>query len=66
MTRCFTLTMLNLTLQVAYLDLEERQTFSLLSSTLRDSHEKETAQAERTKYWSIAGSLIGASIGVIG
>ncbi|KAL5014213.1 hypothetical protein ScPMuIL_008483 [Solemya velum] len=48
------------------LDQTERETFSALSSAVRDSHEKERARAERTKYWSIIGSIIGAAIGITG
>ena len=52
--------------QVDGLEQEERERFTLLSTALRDSHSKESAQAERTKYWSLGGSLIGACLGVIG
>ncbi|XP_067006275.1 mitochondrial potassium channel [Anabrus simplex] len=45
---------------------EEREQFSLLSSSVKESHEKERAQAERTKYWSIIGSVIGTVIGIAG
>ena len=44
----------------------EQDHFALLSSALRESHEKERARAERTKYWSVVGSIIGAAIGIIG
>jgi len=44
----------------------ERDCFNLLSARLRDSHEKERERAERTKYWSIIGSAIGALIGILG
>lgn len=43
---------------------EERENFSMLSSAVKESHEKERLQAERTKYWSIIGSVIGGLIGV--
>ncbi|PSN47287.1 hypothetical protein C0J52_15705 [Blattella germanica] len=45
---------------------EERDYFAVLSSAVKESHEKERAQAERTKYWSIIGSIIGTVIGVFG
>lgn len=45
---------------------EEREYFAALSSAVKESHEKERAQAERTKYWSIIGSVIGTIIGIIG
>lgn len=45
---------------------EERECFAVLSSAVKESHEKERAQAERTKYWSIIGSVIGTIIGIIG
>jgi len=44
----------------------ERDHFAILSSSVRESHERERARAERTKYWSIIGSAIGATIGIIG
>lgn len=45
---------------------EERENFSTLSSAVKESHEKERIQAERTKYWSIIGSIIGTMIGIGG
>lgn len=45
---------------------EEREHFSILSHTVRDSHEKERAQAEKTKYWSIIGSVVGTMFGIFG
>ncbi len=45
---------------------EERENFAILSHTVRDSHEKERAQAEKTKYWSIIGSVLGTMVGVLG
>jgi len=44
----------------------ERESFAALSSAVRESHERERARAERTKYWSIIGSAIGATIGIVG
>ena len=48
------------------LERQERESFSQLSNAVRNSHEKERAQAEKTKYWSVIGSVIGATIGIIG
>lgn len=45
---------------------EERDSFILLSTTLKDSHDRERIQAERTKYVSIVGSILGTVIGIIG
>ena len=45
---------------------EERENFAILSHSVRDSHEKERAQAEKTKYWSIIGSVLGTMVGVVG
>merc|ERR1719481_682700 len=44
----------------------ERECFSALSNAVRDSHEKERAQAEKTKYWSVIGSVIGTCLGIFG
>uniref|UniRef100_A0A1A8SCQ1 Coiled-coil domain containing 51 n=1 Tax=Nothobranchius rachovii TaxID=451742 RepID=A0A1A8SCQ1_9TELE len=44
----------------------EREKFSLFSAAVRESHEKERTRAERTKNWSIIGSVLGALIGVMG
>ena len=44
----------------------ERESFNALSSAVRESHERERGRAERTKYWSIIGSVIGATIGIVG
>lgn len=48
------------------LEKDERDYFSTLSRALHESHEKERAQGERTKYWSIIGSVCGAVIGIVG
>ncbi|KAM6161244.1 mitochondrial potassium channel isoform 2-T2 [Erethizon dorsatum] len=55
-------------LRVAYVRAEdsEREKFSLFSAAVRESHEKERARAERTKNWSLIGSVLGALIGVAG
>lgn len=52
--------------QVNYSEKEERDSFILLSTTLKDSHDRERIQAERTKYISIVGSILGTIIGIIG
>ncbi|XP_071750483.2 mitochondrial potassium channel [Centroberyx gerrardi] len=44
----------------------EREKFALFSAGVRGSHEKERTRAERTKNWSIIGSVLGALIGVMG
>ncbi|XP_071438673.1 mitochondrial potassium channel-like isoform X2 [Hetaerina americana] len=44
---------------------EERDHFSALSSAVKMGHEKERAQAERTKYWSIIGSVFGTLLGML-
>lgn len=44
----------------------EREKFALFSAAVRESHEKERARAEKTKNWSIIGSVIGTLIGVMG
>uniref|UniRef100_A0A023GM70 Putative conserved plasma membrane protein n=1 Tax=Amblyomma triste TaxID=251400 RepID=A0A023GM70_AMBTT len=52
--------------QFKSLEKAERDYFASLSLALRESHEKERAQGERTKYWSIIGSICGAVIGIVG
>lgn len=52
--------------QFKNLEKAERDYFASLSLALRESHEKERAQGERTKYWSIIGSVCGAVIGIVG
>ena len=47
-------------------EVSERQRFSLFSAAVRSSHEKERTRAERTKNWSLMGSLLGTVIGVVG
>lgn len=55
-------------LRTAYENAEssEREKFALFSAAVRGSHEKERTRAERTKNWSIIGSVLGALIGVMG
>ncbi|XP_063147445.1 mitochondrial potassium channel [Candoia aspera] len=54
--------------RITYLTAEEseREAFSLFSAAVRESHEKERTRAEKTKNWSIIGSVVGAVIGVLG
>ena len=44
----------------------EKTYFASLSSAVRESHEKERSRAERTKYWSVTASVIGAVLGIFG
>ena len=60
------LQVLPLTLQLNLLEDDERHKFAVLSSALRTSHERERERTERTKYWSLIGSLVGAFIGIVG
>ncbi|CAJ0924926.1 unnamed protein product [Ranitomeya imitator] len=55
-------------LRASYMNSEEseREKFALFSASVRESHEKERTRAERTKNWSIMGSILGAIIGVMG
>ncbi|XP_073500878.1 mitochondrial potassium channel [Phyllobates terribilis] len=55
-------------LRASYTNAEEseREKFALFSASVRESHEKERTRAERTKNWSIMGSILGAIIGVMG
>ncbi|MBN3305829.1 mitochondrial potassium channel [Amia ocellicauda] len=55
-------------LRTAYIKAEEgeREKFALFSAGVRESHEKERTRAERTKNWSVIGSVLGALIGVLG
>jgi chromosome segregation ATPase len=48
------------------LENKEREAFHELSNKVRVSHEKEREREERTKYWSVTASLIGALLGIIG
>ncbi|XP_068110104.1 mitochondrial potassium channel [Hyperolius riggenbachi] len=55
-------------LRTSYIQAEdtEREKFALFSASVRESHEKERTRAERTKNWSVMGSVLGAVIGVMG
>jgi len=52
--------------QLANRERIEREAFSKLSRAVRDSHESERSQAEKTKYWSVLGSVIGTCLGILG
>lgn len=56
----------NAQLELKKQDEIERQLFSSLQLELRESQEKEKMRIERTKYWSIIGSVVGALVGIIG
>ncbi|CAK5064305.1 unnamed protein product [Meloidogyne enterolobii] len=48
------------------LETKEREAFNVLSNKVRVSHEREREREERTKYWSLIGSLFGALLGILG
>ncbi|CAK5087317.1 unnamed protein product [Meloidogyne enterolobii] len=48
------------------LETREREAFNVLSNKVRVSHEREREREERTKYWSLIGSLFGALLGILG
>ncbi|WKY07714.1 hypothetical protein Q1695_007297 [Nippostrongylus brasiliensis] len=48
------------------LEAAEREAFHQLSNRVRASHERERERAEKTKWWSVSASLIGALLGIIG
>ena len=56
----------NSTEELSRLERVEREVFSKLSRAVRNSHESERAQAEKTKYWAIFGTVIGTTLGVVG
>lgn len=45
---------------------QERDFFSILSTAVTESHEKEREQADKVKYWSIIGSVLGTIFGIMG
>lgn len=47
-------------------DTDERELFTRLTIAVKVSHEKEKIYANTVKYWSIIGSIIGATLGIIG
>uniref|UniRef100_A0A1I8BV35 Coiled-coil domain-containing protein 51 n=1 Tax=Meloidogyne hapla TaxID=6305 RepID=A0A1I8BV35_MELHA len=48
------------------LESREREAFNVLSNKVRVSHEREREREERTKYWGLIGSLVGALLGILG
>ncbi|XP_014668014.1 PREDICTED: coiled-coil domain-containing protein 51-like [Priapulus caudatus] len=48
------------------LEKEEREHFISLSGALKGSQRQEQQYSEKTKYWSIIGSVCGITIGVLG
>lgn len=48
------------------LERREREEFATLYEAVSESHGQERAYANRTKYWSVIGSVTGTLIGVIG
>ena len=44
----------------------EKEAMTSLSSSIRESQEMERAHAERTKYWSLLGLMIGLLTGILG
>lgn len=55
-----------MTTEFALVERDERDSFNMLSSRLKESQEKERARAERVKYWSIIGSIFGTVLGIFG
>jgi hypothetical protein len=45
---------------------QEREIFALFQLALRQSQEKEKMRIERTKYWSLIGSIVGTLFGIVG
>jgi len=43
---------------------KEKDAFLQLSAAMRNSYEKERARVERTKNWSIIGSVVGTILGM--
>ncbi|ETN75947.1 hypothetical protein NECAME_12019 [Necator americanus] len=52
--------------QFEMLEATERESFHQLSNRVRASHERERERVEKTKWWSVSASLIGAIIGILG
>ncbi|CAI2350363.1 unnamed protein product [Caenorhabditis sp. 36 PRJEB53466] len=48
------------------LETAEREAFHQLSMRVRASHEREREHAEKTKWWGVSASLLGALLGIAG
>uniref|UniRef100_A0A1I7V082 Coiled-coil domain-containing protein 51 n=1 Tax=Caenorhabditis tropicalis TaxID=1561998 RepID=A0A1I7V082_9PELO len=48
------------------LETAEREAFHQLSMRVRASHERERERAEKTKWWGVSASLLGALLGIAG
>eukprot|EP00118_Oscarella_pearsei_P009320 m.53422 g.53422 ORF g.53422 m.53422 type:complete len:280 (+) comp34250_c0_seq1:63-902(+) len=48
------------------LEEKERESFDKLFEAVSESHSQERAYTDRTKYWSVIGSVSGTLIGIIG
>lgn len=48
------------------LETAEREAFHQLSMRVRSSHERERERAEKTKWWGVSASLLGALLGIAG
>uniref|UniRef100_A0AC34FCH3 Coiled-coil domain-containing protein 51 n=1 Tax=Panagrolaimus sp. ES5 TaxID=591445 RepID=A0AC34FCH3_9BILA len=56
----------NLIAEFEAIENSEREAFHTLSNKIRRSQEKDREYRERTKYWSISASLLGAILGIFG
>ncbi|CAL2040208.1 unnamed protein product [Caenorhabditis brenneri] len=48
------------------LETAEREAFHQLSMRVRSSHERERERSEKTKWWGVSASLLGALLGIAG
>eukprot|EP00092_Neocalanus_flemingeri_P005308 GFUD01005716.1.p1 GENE.GFUD01005716.1~~GFUD01005716.1.p1 ORF type:complete len:245 (+),score=78.53 GFUD01005716.1:104-838(+) len=56
----------NLLSELRQAESSERLAMTVLSDRVRESQEKERAHAERTKYWTMIGFLVGTIAGIFG
>jgi len=52
--------------QCRQLEQAELDNFTVFSDNIREGQAKEKTYAERTKYWSVMGSVGGAAVGILG